>query len=46
MKMKNLLIGMVIGAMAGIVLAEVPAVKNFVQSGKKKLKKMLKSNDD
>ncbi|HPG92577.1 MAG TPA: hypothetical protein PK675_04120 [Clostridia bacterium] len=46
MKMKNFLIGMALGVAAGMCLAEIPAVKNFITTGKKKIKKMVKANDD
>ena len=39
---KNLLTGMVLGAAAGLILAEIPAVKDFLNKGKKEVKKMTK----
>ncbi len=40
--MKKLLIGMALGAVAGIALCEVPQVKNLMNKGKKKVKEMTK----
>ncbi len=40
--MKNLLVGVVLGAAAGLVLGEIPAVKSFMNKGKKEVKKMVK----
>ena len=40
--MKNLLIGMALGAVAGIVVGEMPQVKNFLNKGKKKVKNLAK----
>lgn len=46
MKMKNFLIGMALGIAAGMCLAEIPAVRNFIATGKKKIKKMVKAKED
>lgn len=40
--MKNIIIAMALGAAAGLVLSEIPAVKNFMEKGKKEVKKMVK----
>lgn len=40
--MKNIIIGMALGTAAGLVLSEIPAVKNLLQKGKKKAEKAMK----
>lgn len=40
--MKELLMGVVLGTAAGLVIGEIPAVKNFVNKGKKEVKKLSK----
>lgn len=40
--MKKLVIGMALGVCAGLLLSEVPEVKQLVGNGKKKLKDITK----
>lgn len=40
--MKKLLIGMALGAAAGMILSEIPAVKEVMSMGKKKVKSLTK----
>ncbi len=40
--MNKLLIGMALGAAAGMILMEVPAVKDVMNKGKKKVKNLTK----
>ena len=40
--MKKLLIGMALGAAAGMVISEIPAVKKMMDKSKKKVKNMTK----
>ena len=40
--MKKFLIGIALGAAAGMVISEVPAVKKMMDKGKKKVKNMTK----
>lgn len=40
--MRKLLIGMALGAAAGMILSEMPAVKEFMSKGKKKVKNITK----
>lgn len=40
--MKKLLIGVALGAIAGILVGEMPEVQSFMQKGKKKLKNLKK----
>lgn len=40
--MKKLLIGMALGAAVGMVVCEIPQVKNLLNKGKKKVKEMTK----
>lgn len=40
--MKKFVIGIALGAAAGLVLSEIPTVKNIMQKGKKKVEKMTK----
>lgn len=39
--MKKLLIGMALGAVAGMLVGEIPQVKSFIKKGKKQVKNML-----
>ena len=39
--MKKILIGLALGAVAGMMIGEIPEVKGFVKKGKKKVKNML-----
>lgn len=38
--MKKILIGIALGAVAGMLVGEIPEVKNFIKKGKKKVKNM------
>lgn len=40
--MKKLLIGMALGAAAGMIVSEIPQVQKFLNKGKKKVKEMTK----
>lgn len=40
--MKKLLIGMALGAAAGMVVSEIPAVKKMMDKSKKKVKSLTK----
>lgn len=40
--MKKFAIGIALGAAAGLILSEVPCVKNALEKGKKKIEKMTK----
>ena len=40
--MKKLLIGMALGAAAGMIVSEIPQVKKMLNKGKKKVKEMTK----
>ena len=40
--MKKLLIGIALGAAAGMVISEMPAVRKMLDKGKKKVKNMTK----
>ncbi len=40
--MKKLLIGMALGAAAGMIVSEIPQVKQLLNKGKKKVKEMTK----
>ena len=39
--MKKILIAMALGAAAGMLVSEIPAVNGVIQKGKKKVKKMI-----
>ena len=39
--MKKLLIGMALGTVAGMLIGEMPEVKNVLKKGKKKVKNMI-----
>ena len=40
--MKKLLIGMALGAAAGMIVSEIPQVQKMLDKGKKKVKEMTK----
>ena len=40
--MKKLLIGIALGAIAGMIVGEMPEVQNLMQKGKKKIKNLKK----
>ncbi len=40
--MKKLLIGMALGAAAGMIVSEIPQVQKMLNKGKKKVKEMTK----
>lgn len=40
--MKKLLIGMALGAAAGMIIGEIPQVQKMINKGKKKVKEMTK----
>jgi len=40
--MKKLIIGMALGTAAGLLLSEIPTVKNMVEKGKKTIEKKMK----
>lgn len=39
--MKKVLIGIALGAVAGMIIGEIPAVKGVIKKGKKKVKDMM-----
>lgn len=39
--MKKVLIGIALGAVAGMLVSEIPEVKGFIKKGKKKVKNMM-----
>ncbi len=39
--MKKILIGLALGAVAGMLVSEIPEVKGAIQQGKKKVKNMV-----
>ncbi len=39
--MKKILIGLALGAVAGMLVGEIPEVKGFIKKGKKKVKDII-----
>lgn len=46
MKIQHFIMGAVVGIAAGMILGQLPPVKNAVNTAKKKMKKALKSDED